>query len=100
MRVSVLTVSDSVSSGKSEDRSGPAVIARCKELGWTIVASSVLPDDQPAIESYLKKTSDSKESDLILTTGGTGVGLPRCDARGDDGDHRQADPRIFRAHAG
>jgi len=75
MRVSVLTVSDSVSSGKSEDRSGPAVIARCKELGWTIVSSAVLPDDQPAIESYLKKTADSKESDLILTTGGTGVGL-------------------------
>lgn len=75
MRVSVLTISDSVSSGKSEDRSGPAVIARCKELGWTIVSTSVLPDDQPEIETYLKKTADSKMYDLILTTGGTGVGL-------------------------
>lgn len=34
MRVSVLTISDSVSRGKSEDRSGPALVARCRELGW------------------------------------------------------------------
>jgi len=33
MRVSVITISDSVSTGKSEDLSGPAVAARCKELG-------------------------------------------------------------------
>jgi molybdopterin adenylyltransferase len=74
MRVSVLTVSDSVSSGKSEDHSGPAVIARCKELGWAIVSASVLADDQPAIETYLKMIADSKDADLLLTTGGTGVG--------------------------
>jgi molybdopterin adenylyltransferase len=74
MRVSVLTISDSVSSGKSEDLSGPAVIARCKELGWTIVSSSVLEDDQPAIETYLKMIADSKDADVLLTTGGTGVG--------------------------
>jgi molybdopterin adenylyltransferase len=74
MRVSVLTISDSVSSGKSEDLSGPAVIARCKELGWTIVSSSVLADDQPAIETNLKMIADSKDTDLLLTTGGTGVG--------------------------
>ena len=55
MRVSILTVSDSVSSGKNEDRSGPAVIARCKELGWAIVSSSVLADDRAAIEAYLKQ---------------------------------------------
>lgn len=49
MRVSVLTISDSVSSGKSEDRSGPAVVARCKELGWEIVACAVVPDERPEI---------------------------------------------------
>ncbi len=74
MRVSVLTISDSVSSGKSEDRSGPAVVARCKELGWQIVASAVVPDERAAIETYLKKASESNAADLILTTGGTGVG--------------------------
>ncbi len=74
MRVSILTVSDSVASGRNEDRSGPAVIARCKELGWAIASSSVLADDRAAIESYLKKAADSSDADLILTTGGTGVG--------------------------
>jgi molybdopterin adenylyltransferase len=74
MRVSILTVSDSVASGRSEDRSGPAVIARCRELGWAISSSSVLADDRAAIESYLKKAADSSDADLILTTGGTGVG--------------------------
>jgi molybdopterin adenylyltransferase len=74
MRVSVLTVSDSVSSGKSEDRSGPAVVARCRELGWEVSAARVLPDDRPGIEDFLKETADSKFADVILTTGGTGFG--------------------------
>lgn len=74
MRVSVLTVSDSVAAGKNEDRSGPAVTARCRELGWDVVASAVLADDRVAIEKFLSETSDSGAADLILTTGGTGVG--------------------------
>lgn len=74
MRVSVLTLSDSVVSGRYEDSSGPALIARCRELGWRIVSSSVLSDDKTAIEAFLKSTADSNDADLILTTGGTGVG--------------------------
>jgi len=74
MRVAILTVSDSVAARKYEDRSGPAVAGRCRELGWQIVSASVLPDDRPAMESFLKKTADSNEVDLILTTGGTGLG--------------------------
>ena len=74
MRVSVLTISDSVAAGKAEDRSGPSVITRCRELGWRIVASAVLADDRPAIEIFLKETADSNDADVILTTGGTGLG--------------------------
>jgi molybdenum cofactor synthesis domain-containing protein len=74
MRVCVLTLSDSVASGKYEDRSGPAVVARCKELGWQVVTTSVLPDDLAPIEAFLKSTADSNAADLILTSGGTGVG--------------------------
>lgn len=74
MRVSVLTISDSVAAGKAEDRSGPSVIARCRELGWTIASSSVCADDRAAIEAFLKETADSNNSDVILTTGGTGLG--------------------------
>ena len=76
MRVSILTISDSVAAGKYEDRSGPAVVARCRELGWETVSVAVLADERIAIEAYLKKAADAADSavDLILTTGGTGVG--------------------------
>jgi molybdopterin adenylyltransferase len=74
MRVSILTISDSVAAGKSEDRSGPSVAARCKELGWTVVSSGVRADDRGAIESFLRDAADSGETDVILTTGGTGLG--------------------------
>jgi molybdenum cofactor synthesis domain-containing protein len=74
MRVSVLTISDSVAAGKAEDRSGPSVIARCRELSWTIASSAVCADDRAAIEAFLKQTADSNSVDAILTTGGTGLG--------------------------
>jgi len=74
MRVSVLTISDSVAAGKAEDASGPAVISRCRDLGWKIVSSAVRPDDRAAIEAFLKEAADSNDADVILTTGGTGLG--------------------------
>lgn len=74
MRVSILTLSDSVAGGKYEDRSGPAVAGRCRELGWEIVDTKSLPDDREVIENYLKVTADAREADLILTSGGTGLG--------------------------
>ena len=76
MRVSILTVSDSVAAGTYDDRSGPAVVARCRELGWEIISTTVLADEKIAIEAFLKKAADAGDAavDLILTTGGTGVG--------------------------
>jgi molybdopterin adenylyltransferase len=74
MRVLILTISDSVAAGKYPDRSGPAVQARCRELGWEIVDSSSLPDERAVIAAFLQNTSDANRADLVLTTGGTGVG--------------------------
>src|SRR5260221_3819571 len=73
LRVAVITISDSVSAGKSEDKSGPAVIARCRELGWKCKSSLVIRDDQPSIRDQLRQFADSGRVDLILTTGGTGL---------------------------
>ena len=73
LRVAVITISDSVSAGKNEDKSGPAVIARCRELGWEIKSSLVIPDDPPSIREQLRQFADSGRVDLILTTGGTGL---------------------------
>jgi molybdopterin adenylyltransferase len=74
MRVSILTVSDSVAGGKHDDRSGPAVAGRCRELGWEIVSAAVLPDDREGVAKFLRESADANAVDLILTTGGTGVG--------------------------
>lgn len=74
MRVFILTVSDSVSSGKAEDRSGPAVASRCRELGWEIVSTELIADDFTALQTLLRRTADANTADVIFTTGGTGFG--------------------------
>lgn len=74
MRVSILTISDSVAAGKYQDESGPAVVARCRELGWRIMGTALLADDRAAIETFLKEAAASNDLDTVLTTGGTGVG--------------------------
>lgn len=73
IRVAILTVSDSAVAGKREDLSGPALRARCEELGWTVVGSEVVPDEQEIILERLKNWADSGVASLILTTGGTGA---------------------------
>jgi molybdopterin adenylyltransferase len=74
MLVAILTISDSVSRGERQDLSGPALAARCKELGWT-VASSVLSSDEPAsVSQQIRTITDSAGVDVLLTTGGTGLG--------------------------
>jgi molybdopterin adenylyltransferase len=74
MRVAVLTISDSAAQGTRPDRSGPAVAERCGALGWNVVTSVVLSDDRGQIEAQLASLADSGGVDLILTTGGTGLG--------------------------
>lgn len=74
MRVAIVTVSDSVSQSKREDRSGPAVRERCEKLGWSVSAVQVVADDEAAIRKALSDFADSGKVDLILTAGGTGIG--------------------------
>ncbi len=74
MRVAVLTISDSVSKGEREDLSGPAVVAACRGLGWEVTSALRSSDDLANIREQLRELADSKRVDLILTTGGTGIG--------------------------
>ena len=74
MRVAVLTISDSVARSEREDLSGPAVVAACRGLGWEVTSSLCVSDDAANIRQQLREWADSGRVDLILTTGGTGIG--------------------------
>ncbi|HEX2715669.1 MAG TPA: MogA/MoaB family molybdenum cofactor biosynthesis protein [Candidatus Acidoferrales bacterium] len=74
MRVALITVSDSASRGAREDRSGPALRERCQQLGWQVGYATLIPDEVATLEARLIELADSGLADIILTTGGTGVG--------------------------
>jgi len=74
IRVAVLTISDRAAAGDYEDLGGPAVADYVNDqLAGRVVATAVVPDEQDAISARLRSWADSREIDLILTTGGTGV---------------------------
>ncbi len=74
MRVAVLTISDSVTRGDREDLSGPALVDKCRQFGWEVKSALRCPDDPAAVRSQLRTVADSGHVDLLLTTGGTGLG--------------------------
>ena len=75
IHVAIVTVSDSAVAGTREDRSGPVVASRVAELGWSVVARELVADDSEQIAELLKSTADAEQTDVILTTGGTGIAL-------------------------
>jgi molybdopterin adenylyltransferase len=74
MKIAVITISDTVARGEREDASGPAVVARCEELGWTVASTRLVADEPFEIQTVLRRLTDEEKMDLILTTGGTGLG--------------------------
>lgn len=73
MRVSILTVSDMVSDGKREDTSGKAIRDWCAARKDIVVRHECVADDTPAIVARLTQWCDADDTDLLLTTGGTGL---------------------------
>jgi molybdopterin adenylyltransferase len=71
VKAAVLTVSDGVSAGEREDRSGEALAELLLEAGYE-VERRVVPDDHEAIAEALRELAGSAQ--LVLTTGGTGLG--------------------------
>ncbi len=75
IRAAVITISDSTFAGGRTDKSGPAVEARLRELGFEIVHRSVVPDERQQIVDELIRLSDEAQMDVLFTTGGTGVAV-------------------------
>ena len=74
MRVAILTVSDRSARGERPDRSGPALAEAVQQANSTVVSLEVVPDERSLIEAALRRLVDSGQVDVILTTGGTGIG--------------------------
>lgn len=72
LRIGILTVSDGVSSGEREDRSGEAIEAWARERGHAVACRDVVPDESSAIARTLAAWADGGDVDVVLTTGGTG----------------------------
>jgi molybdenum cofactor biosynthesis protein MoaC len=74
IRAGVIVVSDSVAAGKRADKSGKFIVKTLKDRGIEVSKYQVVPDDSSTIEELLIKYSDDLNLNLILTTGGTGLG--------------------------
>lgn len=71
----VLTVSDTGASGeRAVDGSGDAICEVMGEKGFLLSKRGMVADDVPQISATLQEWCDSGSVDLILTTGGTGLG--------------------------
>ena len=74
MNARILILSDAASRGERKDLSGPALRDVLEAAGWIVASIEILPDDLLTIQRTLKALTDGSDCDLIVTTGGTGVG--------------------------
>ena len=74
MQAVVITVSDACSQGEREDMSGAALTQLLTDLGATIMERKVLSDDLEPLEEALREFAARPDVNLIVTTGGTGLG--------------------------
>jgi len=72
VRVAVLTVSDRVAAGSREDAGGSALRDLLEAAGATLVARDVVPDEGEQVAAAVRAMA--ADADVVLTTGGTGLG--------------------------
>ncbi|MHC4160220.1 MAG: MogA/MoaB family molybdenum cofactor biosynthesis protein, partial [Planctomycetota bacterium] len=66
--------SDSCAGGKREDESGQTIEDILAAAGFEVCEKKIVADDQEAIANELRSLSDKATVDIVLTTGGTGLG--------------------------
>ena len=70
----VLTTSDKGARGEREDTSGTVIKDLLGSIDAEIARYEVIPDDQERISEHLRRWADGGSVQLIVTTGGTGLG--------------------------
>ena len=74
IRAVVITVSDACARGEREDSSGAALVELLQEANATIVDRQIVSDDLDPLVQLLVDSAERSDVNLILTTGGTGLG--------------------------
>lgn len=69
----VVTVSDKGAAGQRADASGPRLRAMLEKT-YEVAEIVIIPDEIDMIAETIKEQIDRKGIDLVVTTGGTGVG--------------------------
>ena len=74
LNIGILTISDKGWQGKRHDKSGEEIRDALSRLNSHIVNYEVIPDEVDVIAGKLAEWTDGGSVDVILTTGGTGLG--------------------------
>jgi molybdopterin adenylyltransferase len=74
LNIGILTISDKGWLGQRYDESGKAIRDSLSVLDSSVVKYEVVPDEVDVIASKLTEWADEGGIDIILTTGGTGLG--------------------------
>ncbi len=74
LKFAVLTSSDTGHIGGRSDIGGDAVVETMQAQGHQLTRRALLPDDRIALASQLSLWSSDEDVQVILTTGGTGLG--------------------------
>jgi len=74
IKIAILTVSDSCAQGQREDISGQEIKTMLDKDRFEIFEKKIVADNREAIANELKYFSDKAGIDVVLTTGGTGLG--------------------------
>ncbi len=87
IKVGILVISDKASRGERKDESGPAIKKIISKLSpksrfaptgqaiYQTIKYEIIPDEKGIISKKLKEWIDESRLDLILTSGGTGIGV-------------------------
>ena len=70
----ILTISTSGAQGQREDTSGQAIKEAMESQGYQVVRYEIVSDDKDVIAGRMSDWADAGEIDLIVSTGGTGLG--------------------------
>ena len=74
IRAAVLTVSDRSARGERADESGPVLEELLLGAGASVVAREVVSDELEPLAERLRELADREDVNLLVTTGGTGLG--------------------------